>query len=75
MSDTVNLNELPEHIRAQIIEAQQPKKPLFPIEPREAGGNFQTKEIKEFGEKIDLLIEAVNTLWEKQQEPILKKAK
>lgn len=64
----VDLSSLPDDIRAQIEELNKPKPPLFPLEPREYGLHFATKEIKEIGEKVDLLIEAVNTLFTQQED-------
>lgn len=60
----VDLESLPDDIRAQIEELNRPKPPLFPLAPRIYNATFGTKESKELCEKVDLLIEAVNTLHE-----------
>lgn len=59
------LASLPKELQNQISQyLEKPeKKELFPLLAREySTDNFQTKEIKELGNKIDLLIEANNEL-------------
>jgi hypothetical protein len=60
----IDIESLPDDIRAQIEELSRPKPPLFPIAPREFDPSFATKEVREMAEKVDLLIQAVNILHE-----------
>lgn len=59
----IDLDSLPESIRNQIEALSQPPKETFPVQPRQfSTDNFQTKEIKELGLKVDELIVAINEL-------------
>lgn len=63
----VDIDSLPDDLRAQIEELGKEPEPLFPIAPREfTNVHMQTKEFVEITQKVDKLIEAVNTLYENQ---------
>lgn len=64
MNDTVDLSELPEDIRNEIVEKRRKAlEPKFgPIGPRQYDAPFSTREQKEMASKIDELIEQWNLL-------------